>query len=194
MKKLFTLLLITYGFATYAQDTTFTKAEATLYGTKAEKVHQEAISRQSQNRFLSRFIGFKMYYVDNIATYLQTNMEYASADGSNPKGYFIEVLSKKGIYIGKIKPPKIVLKFAIDKDERIKSGVISGRFADLARLFIYYWPMSAEWTSEVQLKPGVAAQKHCFGDLITFNWVGITPFIKVTKDPAMSFPVPPLKN
>ncbi|WP_295714350.1 hypothetical protein [Mucilaginibacter sp.] len=194
MKIFYTLLITIWSIAVSAQNENFAKQDEKMYGTPAEKAHQDDIARQSNNRFLSRLVGFKMYYADNLSTYLQMNMDYSLGDAPDSKGYFTEILTKKGVYIGKIKPPKMVLKFAIDKDERIKSGVINGRFADLANLFINYWPMSAEWNSEVQLKPGVAAQKHCFGDLITFNWVGATPFIKVTKDANISFPVPPLKQ
>lgn len=193
MKNLITVVLLLCGFAGYSQDTTRLNKD-TEYGTLAERVHQESIERQSHGHYLCRLIGFKGYYLNKIATYLQVYKDFTLNDTPDKQGYFVYDFSKNMIYMGKVKPPKMILTFAVDKSERIKSGVINGRFNDLADLFINYWPMDAEWNSEMQLKRGVVAQKHSFGDLITFNWSGITPYIKVTKDPNISIPVPPLNN
>lgn len=193
MKRLLLILICFISLAAVAQDTTWNKTAAKMYGTKAEKVHQDNIENQSQSRYLVRLIGFKQYYLNEIGTFIQSNMGFSMDDNSpERKGFYIDTYTKNGVFIGKNKPGKLVLTFAVDKSERIKYGTINGRFGDLANLFLNYWPQDAEWAMIDQLKPGVVAQKHSFGDLITFNWSGTVPYIKVTKDPNISFPVPPL--
>jgi hypothetical protein len=193
MKKLLPALLICLCTSAFGQDTTWTKTDAKLYGTKAEKVHQETIERQSWHHFLCRFIGFKQYYINDLTSYLQLQREYAVDDNAPDKpGYDIYVLSKKGVYIGNVKIPKMILTFAVNKEGRITSGRISGSFADMADLFLNYWPQDATYSSAVQLKPGVAAIKHAYGDLIAFTWVNNKPVITIKRDPDITLPVPPL--
>lgn len=168
----------------------WTKADEELYGSQAEKVHQDMIERQS-GHFLVRIIGFKEYYTNEISSYVQMK-GFKSEDTPEKKGSFNYIFSKG--YIGSQKAPKLRMTFAVNQNHRVTSGTITGSFFDLANLFLYYWPQSAEWWSQVQLKRGVVAQKHNFGELVTFNWNGATPFIKITKDPNISVPVPPLKQ
>lgn len=54
---------------------------------------------------------------------------------------------------------------------------------DLITLFLDYWKISGQYSSEYQLKPGTVAQKHFIGDLITFNRKGVSPIIKISADP-----------
>ncbi|MDP9076281.1 MAG: hypothetical protein M3O71_02560 [Bacteroidota bacterium] len=190
MKTIFTLILIYCSISLKAQDSTFTKMDAKMYGTALEKSQQLAIENKSQSRFLCRFIGFKQYYIGELETYIQSNMGFNADDKSPYKpGYLIDVYTKKGVFTG-VNPPKLKVTFSVDKDDRVKSVIIDSRFEYLAHLFISYWPQSADLMSEVQLKPGIIAQKHSFGDLITFNWNGNAPYIKITKDVNMSFTPP----
>ncbi|MEO3407103.1 hypothetical protein AAFN85_24515 [Mucilaginibacter sp. CAU 1740] len=168
----------------------WTKADEELYGSQAEKVHQDMIERQA-GYSLVRIIGFKEYYTNEISSYLQQN-GYRLEDSPDRKGSFNYVFSPS--YIGTQKAPKLRMSFMVNQSHRVTSGTITGSLFDLASLFLYYWPQSAEWRTRAQLKRGVVAQKHNFGDLITFGWNGVTPVIRITKDPNISMPVPPLKN
>lgn len=193
MKKVLLFVCLAVSSAAFAQTDKFAKENFKLYGTPAERAHQEAIEKQSGSRYLTRLIGFKQYYLNELSTYIQQS-GYTDQDAPFKPGMYILKFSKNGAYMGNTKPPKLTLTFSVDADERIKQGTITGSFNALAGLFINYWPMDAEWDTEVKLKPGVVAQKHSFGDLITFNWSGATPFIKVTKDPNVTIPVPALAS
>lgn len=170
------------------KDTTWDKSLGEVYGTKAEKHHEDLIGLQSDNRMLCRFIGFKQFYGQQLSVYMQARMDYGVDDFPTRPGYDVVVLSKSGIYMG-TKPKKVIISFALNKDHRIVSGRVTGPFMPLAELFIRYWPQDPVWSYEAQLKPGVPAVKHCYGDLITFKWVNGKPEILITKDPSISFPI-----
>jgi hypothetical protein len=188
MKKLLLALIILTGLSAQSQDTTWTKSDTKIYGSKAEKLHQDMISHTSDNHFLCRFIGFKQFYDQGISEYLQS-YEYSFDDAINKPGVNTYILTKNGVYLG-TKPAKVYLTFYHDKNERITSGKVKGPLAALAAIFLYYWPQDAVWRSTDQLKPGVVAVKHCYGDLISFKWIDSQPVITITKDPNMTVPVP----
>ena len=192
MKTIFTTLLIIIGLSASAQDTTWTKSDTKLYGSKAEKAHQEMIAEQSANHFLCRYIGFTEYYTNKLTSYLQLKQDYSFDDNSpNVPGYVICILSKNGIST-RFKFPKMVVRFSINKQRPITSGKITGSFNELVDLFLNYWPQDANYNSSAQFQPGVSAIKHCYGDLISFKWVNGKPQITITKDPNMTVPVPGL--
>jgi hypothetical protein len=191
MRSLLLFGCLAISSTAFAQADKFAKENFKLYGSPVERAHQETIEKQSSRRYLTRLIGFKQYYLNELSAYIQQS-GYTDQDAPFKPGMYILKFTKNGAYMGNAKPPKLTLTFSVDGDERIKQGTITGNFDALAMLFIRYWPMDAEWNTEVKLKPGVVAQKHSFGDLITFNWSGATPFIKVTKDPNINVPVPAL--
>lgn len=194
MKKLIlTTLLLFAVLGSFAQDTAWTKSDQKLFGSKAEEAHEDVISQQSESRFLSRFIGFKRYYGQNISAYLQARMDYSYVDSPNKPGYDITILSKNGVYFGE-KAPKVIITFRVNKSDRILSGKIKGPFLTLASLFLNYWPQDPLFENAIQLQQGTAAVKHCYGDLISFKWIGGLPYIIIAKDPNISFPVPPIDN
>jgi len=172
-----------------AQNVKWDKTDTKLYGTYAEKQHQDMIGNSSGNRFLCRFIGFKTFYIGNLSMYLQTQLSYSEDDLLEKPGIYTYVLSKKGVYMGNEKPKTLRIAINYNKDERITAGKVTGGFSDLAKLFLNYWPQDATFATEAQLKPGVAAVKHCYGDLISFKWNGTTPYISILKDPNMTVPV-----
>jgi hypothetical protein len=190
MNKLLFTLLICAGLSAQAQDTTWTKSDTKIYGSKAEKLHQDMISHISDNRFLCRFVGFKQFYDQGISEYLQS-YEYSFDDAVNKPGVNTYILTKNGMYVGS-KPIKVYITFYHDKGERITSGRVKGPLVTLAAIFLNYWPQDAVWRSTDQLKPGVVAIKHCCGDLISFKWVNNQPVITITKDPNMIVPVTPV--
>jgi len=198
MKKLIPTILIGLSTTTVlaqgkTQDTSWTKNDAVLYGTKSEKVYQEAIENQSRHHFLCRYVGFKQYYVNDLTAYLQLNRNFTIDDTPEKPGYDVYVLSKNGVHIGNMKVPKMYLTFGVNKQGRITSGKISsGLIADMVDLFLNYWPQDATYASAEQLKPGVAAIKHCYGDLISFMWYDTKAVITITKDPDVNMPVPEL--
>ncbi|MDF2433425.1 MAG: hypothetical protein JWP44_3056, partial [Mucilaginibacter sp.] len=86
MKKLLLFsLIVCWRLTAQAQDTTWTKSDTKIYGSKAEKVHQDMISRTSGNRFLCSFIGFKQFYDQGISEFLQVN-EFSFYDAINKPG------------------------------------------------------------------------------------------------------------
>jgi len=188
MKKILPIMaLLLVQIGAFAQDTTWSKSMAKIYGRKAEKQQQDEIAAQSESRWLCRFIGFKSFYEQDISEYLQSH-EY-TLDNSFQHGATVTyVLSQNGVYMG-TKVQKVVLTFNHDKADRIVSGRVNGLFESLAILFLHYWPQDAVFATEDELKPGTAAVKHCYGDLISFKWNGATPYITITKDPNMNVPV-----
>ncbi|MHB8207775.1 hypothetical protein [Mucilaginibacter sp.] len=187
MKKILFTLMICAGLTAQAQDTTWTKSDTKIFGSKAEKMHQDMISNTSDNRMLCRFIGFKQFYDQSISMYLQSN-QYSFDNAINKPGVNTYILTRNGVYVG-TKPIKVYITFYHDKNERITSGKVKGSLATLAAIFLYYWPQDAVWNSTDQLKPGVVAIKHCYGDLISFKWVNNQPVITITKDSNMTVPV-----
>jgi hypothetical protein len=189
MKKIILFIILCYGSAAMSQDTTWTKSDAKIWGSKEEKKHQDLIGVQSNNRSLCRFIGFKEFYEQNISMWLQLNYGFSLDDSNNGKnGSTTYILTKNGVYLG-TKPRKLFMTFNHDKDHRITSGKIVGSFNTLATIFIYYWPQDPVWASIETLKPGVAAAKHSYGDLISFKWINGQPLITITKDPNFIMPV-----
>lgn len=187
-KLLITLLAFSLSLTVKAQDTTWTKSDTKIYGSKAEKQQQEMISHTSDNHFLCRYIGFKQFYDQGISEFLQSN-GYTFEDALNNPGVNTYILTKNGVYLG-TKPGKVRITFFHDKDERITTGSVKGPLSTLAAIFLYYWPQDVTWRSAEQLKPGVVALKHSYGDLISFKWVSGQPVITITKDPSLSMPVP----
>ncbi len=190
MYKLLFALMISAGLSAQAQDTTWTKSDIKTYGSKAEKLHQDMISHASDNRFLCRFVGFKQFYDQGISEYLQS-YEYSFDDAVNKPGVNTYILTKNGVYVGS-KPIKVYITFYHDKSERITSGRVKGPLATLAAIFLNYWPQDAVWRSTDQLKPGIVAIKHCYGDLVSFRWINNQPVITITNDPNITVPVPPI--
>ena len=187
MKKLLLPLMICIGLSVQAQDTAWTKSDTKTYGSKAEKLHQDMISHTSDNHFLCRFIGFKQFYDQGISEYLQS-YQYSLDDAINKPGVNTYILIKNGVYLG-TKPAKIYITFYHDKNDRVTSGSVKAPLITLAAIFLNYWPQDAVWRSTDQLKPGVVAIKHCYGDLISFKWIDNQPVITITKDPNMTVPV-----
>ena len=188
MKKLLFALMMFAGLTAQAQDTTWTKSDTKTYGSKAEKLHEDMIRSGSDNHFLYRFIGFKQFYDQGISDFLQS-YQFTFTDAINKPGFNTYILTKNGVYLG-TGPVKIYITFYHDKEERITSGNVKGPLLTLAAIFLNYWPQDAIWRSTDQLKPGVVAIKHCYGDLISFTWVGNQPVIAITKDSNMTVPVP----
>jgi hypothetical protein len=192
MKTLLLLIFTASSFLSNAQDTTnWTKDKLETFGTKAEVIHQQSIRNQSDHHDLFRLIGFKQFYANGISSYIQADMDFTLND--NKGGDNVYVFEKNGVFMG-VKQPRLIANYNISKDGRIVSARITGMFADLAKLFLTYWPQSADFAIAVQLKPGTAAVKHCYGDLISFKWIQGKPIIFITKDHNIAFPVPPLKN
>jgi hypothetical protein len=190
MKTILIALLFCIALSAQAQDTTWTKSDNKIYGSKAEKNHQDMISHTSDNRFLCRFIGFKQFYDQGISDYLQSyGFSFVNSVFMNNVNTYI--LVKNGVYLG-TKPVKVYIAFKHDSNDRIVSGNIKAPLITLAAIFLNYWPQDAIWRSTDQLKPGVVAVKHCYGDLISFKWINDQPIILVTKDPNLSVPVSPV--
>jgi len=189
MKRIATFFLLCLALASKAQDTSkWTNDKLALFGTKAEVVHEQNIRNQSDSHYLFRLIGFKQFYANGLSAFIQSDMDFTVLDTKASNVYLFE---KNGVFIGN-KPSKIKAVFALDNDGRIVSVKITALFGDLAKLFLTYWPQSADYAVVTQLKPGTAAVKHCYGDLISFKWVNGLPVIYVTKDPNISYPVPTL--
>jgi len=187
MKKIVITLFLLPTFFAYSQDTIWTKSNTKIYGSKAEKQQQDMIANVSANHFLCRFIGFKQFYDQGISEFLQSN-GYSFSDAINKPGTNVYILTRNGVYVG-IKPAKVYITFYHDNSERITSGNVKGPLSTLAAIFLYYWPQDAIWRSSDQLKPGVSAIKHCYGDLISFKWVNNQPIILISKDPNVTLPV-----
>ena len=187
MKNLLLPIALFFCLSVNAQDTTWSKGMQYLSGSKTEKAHQDMIRQQSGNKFLCRIIGFKAFYEQNITSYLQLNREYALGNSNNGSAADVFLMTKK-VYIGN-QPKAIKLVFLHTKDDRVTSGKITGPFIELANLFLRYWPQDPLFDNEAQLKPGVAAIKHSYGDLISFKWNAGVPYITITKDENISMPV-----
>lgn len=190
MKKLLFIVLICNSLASFSQDTTWTKKQSETYGTSAEKALQDKIGVQSDNRFLRRFVGFKEFYTNEISAYLQLRQDFTLLSSPDVKDHIVFVLTKNGTYLGNDIVPKVRLSFALDRNDRVVSGRFTGDFVSLAELFIYYWPQYASCCTIEQLRSGVVAVKHSFGDLVAFKNVNGHAVITVTKDSNISFPVP----
>lgn len=181
MRIILLIALSAFAITVKAQDSTWTKDQEKVYGSKLEKHQQDVIAMQSNNRSLCRFIGFKEFYEQNINEYLQLR-GFALDDWKNTAAFNSYILSKKGVYFGS-KIPKVSVVMYHDKDHRITSGKITGSFIYMANLFLNYWPQDPVFNNAGTLKPGVAAIKHCYGDLITFRNNGSACTISITKDP-----------
>jgi hypothetical protein len=176
MKNILLVILIGYHVSALSQTANSSKQR-----------YQDSIGGQSDNRFLCRFIGFSEFYGQNISEYLQLKYDFSYSNSPEKKGFDIFILRKNGIY-STVKPPKVTISFAINKDGRITSGKITGDMFSLASLFLYYWPQSPDFNNMEQLNRGIVALKHCYGDLISFKRNGIGAIIKITKDPNIIMP------
>lgn len=168
-------LLITC-YAAFSQDTTWTKTDAKLYGTPKEKSEQNALWNKAGYE-LYRLIGFKEYYANGLATYLQNN-GYNMDETKDIKGGSLFVFSPR---IGTGTPPKLYFKYWVNADKRITKVVITGYPYGLASLFVSYWPTDVQWASTESLKKGVIASKMLVDETITYNNKGAAPFIEISK-------------
>lgn len=160
----------------FAQDSTFTKAETKLYGSPKEKAEQVAL-RQKAGYELYRLIGFKEYYANGIASFLQMNgynLDDTKAAGNQTTFVFTP-------RVGMGKPPKLYFKYWVNTDKRITKVQLSGYPDALAKLFVFYWPTDAQWANVAQLKKGTVAKKMLIDEAITYNSKGGAPFIEVSK-------------
>jgi hypothetical protein len=180
MKKLTLVSLLLFSaFIAFGQDTAaFTKNDAIMYGTASEKRDQDALWNKAGYE-LYRLIGYKEYYANGIASYLQTN-GYNMDDTRDIKGGSIFVFSQR---VGMGTPPKIYLKYWVNRQKRITAVRITGYPYGLASLFVSYWPTDIQWPATAALKRGVVATKMLIDEKITFNYAGATPFIEISKTP-----------
>jgi hypothetical protein len=177
MRKLLFIAFLFMGFVcANAQDTTFTKNDAIMYGTLKEKTDQNALWNKAGYE-LYRLIGFKEFYANGIASYLQMN-GYNMDDTRDIKGGSLFVFSQR---IGMGQPPKIYLKYMVNKQKRITAVRITGYPYGLASLFVRYWPTDIQWPSTANLKRGIVATKMLIDEKITYNYAGVTPFIEISK-------------
>lgn len=181
MKLILSLIIISFSLSAVAQDTTWTKFQEQTYGTRQEKLHQDITGRQTENRFLCRFIGFKKVYDKNISEYLQYYRNYKLDDSYAKEAMNYYLLFKKGVYI-EAKPLKITVGFSHDQNNRIIQGKVIGPLPELAYLFLNFWPKDRAYSNAEQLKPGKVAAKHVYGDLISFEQIGNNAIITISKD------------
>jgi hypothetical protein len=163
-----------------------------LYGSIEEKEYQEALSEDNKNEFLCRHIGFKQYYTNNLSLFLETNDQFSVMDvkyTKQPDGGLKEVKTMDRHNIptfGGGPIPKIITTYNFDKNMRISSVTITGDLYFLTDLFMYYWPKGGiGWYYNEHLKTGVIGTNHYMGDLITFKWVGVIPYIIITQEPGV---------
>jgi hypothetical protein len=164
-------------FSSFSQTVkTWTKTDSEWYGTPKEKAEQEGISNKVGYE-LYRLIGFKEYYANGLASYLQEN-GYNMDDAKDIKGGSIFVFSQR---VGTGSAPKLYIKYMVNSQKRITSMRITGYPMGLASLFVSYWPTDIQWSSVETLKKGVIATKMLINESITYNSAGAAPFIEITK-------------
>ena len=194
MKKIFTLLLsASFLFAFGQKDTSWSAPKTEMYGSKAEFKYEQNLKSKAESGFLYRFVGFKRVYANELPAFIEAKMNYViKSSPAGNSGNCDYILISKEIYKGKIPPKKITVSFIVnDKNNRIVSGKITGKFFELSNIFITYWPPDPSFTGEIPITQGVAAVKHSSGDLISFIWNGADPSITITKDPDAKVAVPP---
>ncbi|UOE47997.1 hypothetical protein MTO98_26660 [Mucilaginibacter sp. SMC90] len=177
-KPILVTLFILAGAYCYAQTDTakWTKTDAKWYGTPKEKREQQALWDKAGYE-LYRLIGYKEYYANGIATYLQANgynMDETRYIKGGSEFIFAPRISTGG-------EPKLYLKYWVNADKRITKVKITGHPVGLARLFIQYWPTDIQWTSTAQLHNGVVAKKMLIDETITYNNKTGVPFIEISK-------------
>lgn len=177
MKRILLPILLFIASATYAQKQ-WTATDEKVYGTQQEYNDQEAISKKVSHGNLYRLIGFKQYYANGLSLWLQER-GYTSSEAPERPGHEVYIFKKN--YVGSVKPENIVMTLGLNND-RISSAKIDGSFADLAQLFLYYWPTSPDFADAAKLKPGVLAQKQLVNETITFNYKGKKPVIEISRN------------
>jgi hypothetical protein len=170
MKTLITVILLSLAYATtYAQapadSTKWSKFEKDMFGTPAEKREQDAISNKAGHE-LYRFIGYKWYYVDGLAGWLQMH-GYSESDVRQPTKTLTQYIFMPKIHQGKVQPVR--MNISIGKNDRTTRVLLTGPFNALAKIFLTYWPTDPQFNDEVALKGSSVAQKMLIDEKITFH-------------------------
>ncbi len=162
-----------------------------VYGTKEEKEYQEELSADSPNEFLCRHIGFKQFYTNNLSLFLETYEQFSvidvkytkQADGGLKE---VKIMDRNSMTPSGQVIPKIITTYNFDNKMRLSSVTLTGDLFFLVKLFLYYWPKGGiGWYYNEHLKTGVIGTNHYMGDLITFKWVGVIPYIIITQEPSI---------
>lgn len=175
MKKLLFILLAAISCGAYAQE--WSATDAKVYGEQAEYKAQMELAKKTRNRNLYRLVGFTPYYANGLSLWMQ-DRGFTSKTLEAPASQEVYLFTKN--YVGSVKPTDVKLVLNLNKS-RVANAKIYGSFTDLAQLFLYYWPTSADYADSSKLKQGTIAQKQLIDEVVRFNYSQKEPFIEVVK-------------
>jgi hypothetical protein len=168
MKNLITLFLLALSAACFGQDST--------------KVREASVRALTSSGHLQLFIGKDMSTTDDIQMYLQRDFECHSYG----KDSYITLKNGDVVYKssfirsipGEQVQTPIHFTYTVDKKNAIKKVVISGAYADMAELFLFYWPTTV---TAGEIKQKKVAVERLLTDRITYQATGDQALITITK-------------
>ncbi|WP_113638979.1 hypothetical protein [Nubsella zeaxanthinifaciens] len=175
MKQVLFILLTALTFSAYAQE--WSATDQKVYGNQTEYKAQMELAKKSKHRNLYRLVGFTPYYANGLSLWMQ-DRGFTSQSLEAPANQEVYLFAKN--YVGSVKPTDVKLVLNL-QNSRVANAKIYGSFSDLAQLFLYYWPTSADYADSSKLKQGTIAQKQVVDEIVRFNYSQKEPFIEVLK-------------